>query len=382
MDTPARVVTLVVDEPRGVLPPFEVSSPWWMESGPIVAEARLQFGLEVVVVRLLDGEHFPGGPVTYLVESPGVDPDDLAPFDEELVDDDRRPRYAEIGGVAELEEWADRQLARIGAERTGPPDQVRTWNLSCTLQIPSSIGPLWLKAVPEFFAHEGAVIQALANVDPSLVPVVVASDPGVTLMHAAGEADGYGVGPDAHFDAVARLVRAAARTDPEELATIPRFDLPDLQRALSDLADRHGPDLEPDDRGRLARLVEESGDRWRAAGGLDPALVHGDLHGGNLRLVSGGDDVILDWGDAAITHPLFELAVLDSYTPDWPEHVTDRWLELLGVGRPEWQAFRPLAALRTAIVFRSFCDRIESTEQLYHRDDIAPAIVRGLGTFG
>lgn len=91
--------------------------------------------------------------------------------------------------------------------------------------------------------------------------------------------------------------------------------------------------------------------------------------------------MILDWGDATITHPLFELAVLDGYTPDWPVEATDRWLELLGVGRSEWQAFRPLAALRMAIIYRHLCDRIETSEQIYHLGDIVPAIRRGLRTF-
>jgi aminoglycoside phosphotransferase (APT) family kinase protein len=361
-----------------------------MESGPIVAVAKHRLGLDVAVVRLLEGERFPGGPVTYLVEAPGVAPDALAPFTGQLVEDARRPRYAEIGGVAGLVDWADRQLDRVGAARAGEPEQVRTWNLSCLLRVPSTIGPLWLKAVPEFFAHEGTVLRALAAVDPSLVPSVVAAEPGVTLMETAGNTDGYGIGPDHHFDAVARFARASVGLDLADLASVPRFDLGDLQARLADLADRHGHELEPEERLRLDRLADEAGDRWRSAGGLDPVLVHGDLHGGNLRFVdpdlgvggdlTRGDSVILDWGDAAITHPLFELAVLDGYTPDWPVEATDRWLELLGVGRPEWQAFRPLAALRMAVIYRHLCDGIETSEQIYHLGDIVPSIRRGLGT--
>lgn len=392
MDHPPRVVTLVVDEPRGVLPPFDVRSPWWMESGPIVAVAKRQLGLDITVVRLLDGEHFPGGPVTYLVEAPTVDPGRLRPFAGELVDDQRRPRYAEVGGLALLVDWVDQQLLRIGSERTGEPDQVRTWNLSCLLRIGSTIGPLWLKAVPEFFSHEGAVLRALAAIDPSLVPPVVAWEPGTTLMQKAGITDGYDAGPDPFFDAVARFHRAAAELDLTDLTSVPRFDRAALHQGIIDLADRHGRNLEPDERRRLDRLADESDDRWEAAGGLDMALVHGDLHGGNLRFFddadlasSGdgvrGDSVILDWGDATVTHPLFELAVLDGYTPGWPATATDRWLELIGVGRSEWQAFRPLAALRMAIVYRSLCDRIETSEQIYHRDDIVPAIRRGLTVF-
>ncbi len=392
MDHPPRVVTLVVDEPRGVLPPFEVRSPWWMESGPVVAVAKQQLGLDIVVVRLLEGEAFPGGPVTYLVEAPAVARDALRPFTGELIEDPRRPRYAEVGGLTELVDWADGVLGRIGAERTREPAQVRTWNLSFLLRMDSTLGPVWLKAVPDFFAHEGEVLRALAAIDPALVPTVVASEPGITLMHKAGITDGYGVGPDPLFDAIARFSRTAAELDLASLESVPRFDLAAFQSALVDLVDRHGPDLEPIERERLGRLADESGDRWRAAGDFAPTLVHGDLHGGNLRFIDDadllsrgnrvrGDSVILDWGDATITHPLFELAVLDGYASEWPATATARWLDLLGVGRPEWDAFRPLAAARMAIVYRMLCDRIESSEQIYHRGDIVPAIRRALAVF-
>ena len=380
MAPPPRIVTLVVDELSGVLPPFEVISPWWMEAGPVVNQAKLQFGIDITVVRLLDGERFPGGPVTYLVEADGVDADDLAPFAGHLSDDPRRPAYAEVGGVASLVDWADGELARTAIEREGPATQFRTWNLSCLIRVPTTDGELWLKAVPDFFAHEGDVMAALAAADPTLVPEVVAARPGTTLMKHAGDADGYAVGPDAHFESVARFHRAATSIDLTGLGSVPRFDLDALVASLSDLDRRHGQDLEVGERERMARLIDECGDRWRAAGPVDDALVHGDLHGGNLRLADDGPDVIIDWGDSAVTHPLFDLVVLDSYTPDWPSSATDRWLDLLGVGRSEWQAFRPLASMRQAIVYRGFCDSIEASERIYHINDIVPALRKGLST--
>ncbi len=51
--------------------------------------------------------------------------------------------------------------------------------------------------------------------------------------------------------------------------------------------------------------------------------------------------MVIDWGDASITNPLFELSVLDSYTPDWPAEATDRWLDLLGVDRSGWSGVPP-----------------------------------------
>ncbi len=377
--TSPRLVTLVLHEPRGALPPFTVDSPWWMESGPVVEAARARFGLEIVVVRLLEGDRFPGGPVTYLVECDGVDPDGLTSWTRDLPIDPRRPAYAEVGGVADLGDWALAALAAKGIETAGPVEQVRTWNLSCLLRIPSEDGTFWVKAVPEFFAHESQVVAALATVDVTLVPEVIAARPGAMVMREAGFADGYDVDPDRHFAAVRRL-HAATTSEPlpDGLVGIPRFDLDAALAALVDLEERHGADLTGDEQRRLSTLIGETPERWSACA-LELRLVHGDLHGGNLRLApDAAGDVVIDWGDATITHPLFELGVLDSYTPGWPPQATDRWLELIGGDRGSWDAFRPLASVRPAMLYRRFCDRIEASEAVYHRDDILPALRAGL----
>ena len=391
MAPPPRIVTLVVDDPRGVLPAIEVASPWWMESGPVADAALVAFGIDVSVVRLLDGGSFPGGPVTYLVEVHELDRALLSPWPGDLPDDERRPGYARVGGIRSLADWIDDALGEAGARRTAPVEQVRTWNLSCLLRVSSTLGELWLKAVPEFFDHEAAVISALASVDSTLVPEVIAARPGAILMRTAVGEDGYGVGPDVHFDAVRRLHEASGQLDLAVLDHVPRRDLAHFERSLADLSERHGGDLSEEEREQLGRLIAEAGDRWQNAGPTDLTLVHGDLHGGNLRVSSGTmasppivsqatRSRIIDWGDASISHPLFELAVLDSYSPGWPPAAADRWLGLLGVGRAEWAAFRPLAAIRLAITYRAFCDQIEASEQIYHRNDIVPAIRRGLSS--
>jgi len=390
---PSRIVTLVVDDPRGALPVIEVESPWWMESGPLVEAARLAFGVEVTIVRLLEAGTFPGGPVAYLVECPDVDAALLSPWTGKLLDDQRRAPYARPGGIAALTEWADAALTEQGLTRRGPVEQVRTWNLSCLLRIRTTGDPvvggpasgdqvLWLKAVPDFFAHESDVMAALADVDPTLVPELVATRPGATLMREVGERDGYEVGPDRHFEAVKRFHTARDRVAPSGLAAVPRFGPAEMTVALASVARRHSHDLAPDEASKLANLTDQVADRW-AAGGTKETLVHGDLHGGNLRLAGNGPgmDTIIDWGDASISHPLFDLAVLDSYTPDWAPEATDRWLDLLGCDRTAWSAFRPLAAIRLATVYQRFCDGIEASEQIYHRHDIVPALRIGLGAF-
>ena len=63
-----REVTVVIDAPRGALPAFTLASPWWQEAEPVVTAVRERFGLEIVVLRLLEGEVPFETPVTYLAE--------------------------------------------------------------------------------------------------------------------------------------------------------------------------------------------------------------------------------------------------------------------------------------------------------------------------
>jgi hypothetical protein len=374
-----RLVTLVVDEPRGVLEPFEVESPWKMECCPVIDEAARRFGVDVSVVRVLSMGHDPGGPVTYLVEAPAIDPRLLGPFASRLARSSLRPDFAEVGGVARLIAWADDAVAAVGGERTGSVRQVRTWNLSCLLRLETTLGRLWLKAVPSFFAHEGAVIELLATRAPERVPRVLASMPGTTLMADTSGVDGYDIDLDTFVATLEAIVPAMGSLSVEELraAGVPEFTEADIGPAIVDLAERHGAQLTSGEREHLDRLIDEAGDRWRA-GGDRLGLVHGDLHGGNISLRSDGPNVVLDWGDASVTHPLMELAVLDSYRPHWADEVIDPWLEMVGCTRSQWEAFRPLAAVRLAIVYRMFCDRIEPAERVYHRTDIVSALRKGL----
>jgi hypothetical protein len=49
-------------------------------------------------------------------------------------------------------------------------------------RLPTSDGMVWLKAIPDFAAAEPAAIGAFAEVDPGLVPAVLASGPGRLLL--------------------------------------------------------------------------------------------------------------------------------------------------------------------------------------------------------
>ena len=194
---PPRVVTLVLCTPAGEvlghLPPFQASLPWWQEAGDLVAWVREHHGVGVTILRVLDASlpAPPGGGVTYLAEVDGEQARGLplSSWPGVLEPHPLRLPYAEPGGPDRDLAWADARLVDQGYVRTGPPQQMRTWNLSSLWRIPVEGGSVWLKCVPPFFAHEGAVIGRLQD---GPVPRLLAHDPGRVLMPDIPGEDLYG----------------------------------------------------------------------------------------------------------------------------------------------------------------------------------------------
>ena len=105
---PGRRAALVLCGPGGAvlgrLPEVAVETPWWQDVEPVVAAVRDEFGIDVVVLRMLDSElarpH--GGLVTYLAEVADRLPPDAAealePWDGELDEQPLRLPYARPGG--------------------------------------------------------------------------------------------------------------------------------------------------------------------------------------------------------------------------------------------------------------------------------------------
>ena len=166
---PPRIATLVLCTPSGAvlgqLPPLQVEPPWWQDAAGLVRAVREKHDVDVTVLRLLAAANSapPGGEIVYLAE---VDAEQtaglpLTPWAGALEDHPLRLPYAEPGGPGRDLAWAAAALDDQGVRRTGAPQQVRTWNLSSLWRIPVDDGDVWLKSVPPFFAHEGAVLTAL-----------------------------------------------------------------------------------------------------------------------------------------------------------------------------------------------------------------------------
>ncbi len=121
---------------------------------------------------------------------------------------------------------------------------MRSWNLSALWRIRTDGGLVWLKAVPDFFAHEGAVIDWLGT---PVAPRLIDHAPGrVLIANIPGAAN-----HDLQDLAVLRPM-VAMLTSLQERAVV---DL-DALTAVG-VPDRRLPSMLPP----IARVVEEWGDR-------------------------------------------------------------------------------------------------------------------------
>ena len=390
MDGGGREVRLVLcAEGRmlGALPPFPVEVPWWPEVADVVRGARDRFGLDVSVLRLIGWppDQRAGGDVAYLAEISADIPEEvrhaLTPWaGDPLAEHPLRQPWARPGGPAEALAWAAGQLAERGIELTGPAQQIKSWNLSVIWRIPTTSRTVWLKCVPDFFAHEGAIIDA---VGAPLAPRLLAAESGRILMAEIPGEDHHDATGGILRPLVAEQVRWLGRVDELLALGLPDRRLPVIAPRIAEVAEAYADELAPDERRALRRLLDTLPARIAEldACGIPDTLVHGDFHSGNVR---GDADalVILDWGDSAVGHPLtdalaFTRALGAADRAAAVEHFSRAWQEALPGCDPVRAAevLAPLSALISAVQYADFVDAIEPDERVYHLRDV-PELLR------
>jgi Phosphotransferase enzyme family len=393
-----RRVTLVLctrdGDLLGALPPYDVGSPWWPDVAPVVAGARERYGIGVTVLRRIDDGQLrtvPDGRVAYLAEV--TDPPARTALLQDWPGDPlraepQRQTWAHPGGPEQDLCWAEQQLDRVGTPPTGPPTQIRTWNLSSLWRIPTPDGAAWLKVVPPFFAHEGRVLERLGS--PAVPTLLAADGPRVLLAEVPGE-DRYGAPLPALLTMVRTLlaiqVHWVDRVD--ELLAI---DAPDwrpepLAALAADSVARTAPELDRTTVADLDHLVAELPGRFAAvdACGIPDTLVHGDFHPGNVR-GSGDRLVLLDWGDTGVGNPLLDdAAFTERLSDDDARIVRTEWSAAWRRAVPGCDPDRarellaPVMALRQAVIYQGFLDQIEPDERIYHAADPATWLRRAAG---
>ena len=260
----------------------------------------------------------------------------------------RRPPWSRPGWYARASRWIEAELVSGGRPPTGPIEQVRHWGLSALMRVPTSDGDVWFKAVFPLFASEPAVTALMHREAPGAVPPVLA-------VH---EAEGWlllgDVGQDvvaAHADADDTTVRQLVALQRAFIDRVPDLlasgcpargfaSLPDdLSAVLADPATLDWINVPP---ARAAAIVA-----WvrSAVADADPlgypdTLVHGDFHPHNVAVVA-GRPVIFDWSDAAVAHPLVDIAIWTGWLADDADRGERGWQVFLDA----WSDVCPIEAV-------------------------------------
>ena len=263
--------------------------------------------------------------------------------------------------------WSDARLDELGRARSGDFTQphVRPW--STVLRLPTADGPVWFKANTPALRHEVAVVERAAARVPERVPSLLASDAerGWMLMADAGERLREVVVAEQSLERWHDVLSGVAdlhhglEPDVDDLlaAGVPDLRLAGLAEQYAALVDR----IDVDPRfvaatSRVRDLVDEL-----ASYDVTETVQHDDLHDGQV-FVKDGRNLVLDWGDAVVSHPFFTLSVTLEGGLAWGlddvEHSEDiapyieTYLARYAPDRPELRDAVP-AALRLGWVARA-----------------------------
>ena len=233
----------------------------------------------------------------------------------------RRRAWAHPGWFDEAVEWMSEMSRRQGIVFTGLVEQVRTWERSCLLRVPTSVRQVYCKAVSAMFAHEFPLTQHLGNVFSTHAPTILSMDQQRHLL-LMGEFGGPTLNENGMFTcwekAVGHLVSIqlayAAHTDALLALGCPYRPLDALANDMSNLlADTEALSVQGEGlanaeiavlRRRLPfflNLCQEL-----ATYRLPSTLEHGDFGPTNVAWVK-QRPVFFDWSDSSVAHPFFSM---------------------------------------------------------------------------
>jgi Phosphotransferase enzyme family len=231
--------------------------------------------------------------------------------------------------IAGATAWVDERLAEAGLARTGEMEQrsLRPW--ASVLRVPSSAGPIWLKATGPQARFEVRLYRLLQDVAPErvLTPLASSVERGWVLLPDGGPSLGDRLEGRALVDALGEALPAYGRLQRDlaprthELLELGVSDMrPEIMparfaeavEAVRAYVERRGGD--DSERARLREVVamRDTVERWseQLAGSVVPAsLDHNDLHAWNI-LGSGSDVRFYDWGDGVVAQPFASMLAL------------------------------------------------------------------------
>jgi phosphotransferase family enzyme len=266
---------------------------------------------------------------------------------------ERRAPWAISGWHAEVERWIVSQILRLGRGAIQKIEPIKSWSISCVLKVVTETGDLYFKASRDLplFVNEGVVSVRLAELFPDRlpVPVALASERGWMLLDDFG----HPLGRDAALDQQAQFMQDFARMQIDSSRKIEELlaagckdrrleTLPSqIELLFDDELVLHLLTLEEREKlkpitPRLRTLIAEL-----VALPIPTALLHGDLHAGNVVLQK-NSFLYFDWTDAAVSHPFFDMIHIFMEEDEIKRNVLQEAYLLV------WEEYYPKADVRRA----------------------------------
>ena len=339
----AKIFELILVHPNARLavrlPAVSLSAEAAYEARPLLAGVRAHLGLDAIALLRLGGglgpdRRFASYRIALAATSDSLPTGlawtldaEIAAVLEELEQVATDQPWVRPGFWPALVRWIGETCYAAGLGSVAAVEQVRAWDLSTVALVRLVSGAtLYYKAVPRAFAAEPAVTAWLGTLTPGRVPELVALDPAHRgmLLHACDGARLDATEAMLAWECAARDYAEIQRACAPHTGHLVRLGLP--RRRIAELPDAwerlradaaclqpglHS-DLTADELSALARVDGARVAGWIAHLGAHAALEtleHGDFHAGNAFIGSGGARVI-DWTDAAVTHPFLSLATL------------------------------------------------------------------------
>ena len=293
---------------------------------------------------------------------------------------DERASWQSVDWHDEAVNWIRAQLAAQGIDDNPPIIQQRAWGLSCTMLARTNSGDFYFKATPPFMAHEGRIMQAVAERCPQLLPAPLAADAerGWLLMPDYGRDMLHECADIARWQGALRLFSRAQVEQAAHAQEWLALGCPD--RGLGRMVELTDPLI-----AACCRMLTDgadglSQDEAQALRSLSMPLkmmcarlaqfsvphspVHGDL-GGNV-IMNGEGYTFFDWTDVCVSHPFFDMATISAAyfdesalerTPDADARLRDAYLQAWTAYEPmerlieAFEASRPLGALHQAMTY-------------------------------
>jgi len=281
--------------------------------------------------------------------------------------------WSKPGWFEDAAAWLHIQAQQVHATINGPIRQLRFSQDSCLLQLPTTAGNLYFKAVPAYYAHEPRLTALLHQHFPTHISGVVAVEPErhwLLMREIPGRPLSFTKTPDGWHNTI-RAWASIQLASQEQITAL--LDTGCFDRRLEQLPERFGRfaaadlsfltalpgGLTPEEFATVRALVPQIKvlSQQIAVYALPNTLDHGDFHPHNIN-IDDGNAIIFDWADGAIAHPFFSPATLIAYTtltvPDMAHlHSTlrDTYLEM-------WRDYYPMTTLQeifTAIAPLATC---------------------------